>query len=110
MSAPRSPVSLPDSAPQRTELAWSRSVLAVVVCVAVLLRRAWPLHGARELAALAIISASAFVWVAAYVLERRTRRRRPEAFALSWRRLQLITAATVGLGIAAFVLGLFSPA
>ncbi|MFZ0170721.1 MAG: DUF202 domain-containing protein [Acidimicrobiales bacterium] len=109
MSVPATPASSPDSAQERTELAWARSILAVVACVAVLLRRVWPLEGARELAALAGISASAFVWAAAYVLARRTKLRQAERFVLSWRTLQLITAATVGLGVVAFVLGLFSP-
>ena len=48
--------------PERTDLAWNRTGLAVVVCIAVLLRRLRPLRGADQVVALAGISAGAMAW------------------------------------------------
>ena len=42
---------------ERTDLAWNRSGLAIVACVAVLLRRIWPLRRTEQIVALACISA-----------------------------------------------------
>ena len=55
---------LPDVglAGERTVLAWNRSGLAVVVCVAVLLRRVWPLHGTDQEVALGLIAGAVVVW------------------------------------------------
>jgi Domain of unknown function (DUF202) len=47
---------------ERTALAWNRSGLAVVVCVAVLLRHLWPLRGAGGDVALGLVAAAAMVW------------------------------------------------
>jgi uncharacterized membrane protein YidH (DUF202 family) len=47
---------------ERTVLAWNRSGLAVVVCVAVLLRHVWPLHGTDQKVALGLIAGAVVVW------------------------------------------------
>ena len=50
------PQEAPDAglAEERTVLAWNRSGLAVVVCVAVLLRHVWPLQGTDHEVALGV--------------------------------------------------------
>ncbi len=55
---PPHPPDPPDGglAEERTALSWNRSGLAVVVCVAVLLRHVWPLHGTDEELALGLIA------------------------------------------------------
>ena len=49
-------------AAERTALSWNRSGLAVVVCVAVLLRHVWPLHGTDHEVALGVIAGAVIVW------------------------------------------------
>jgi uncharacterized membrane protein YidH (DUF202 family) len=49
-------------AEERTALSWNRSGLAVVVCVAVLLRHVWPLHGTDEEVALGLIAGAVVIW------------------------------------------------
>jgi uncharacterized membrane protein YidH (DUF202 family) len=61
-------------AAERTALAWNRSGLAVVVCVAVLLRHIWPLRGTDDEVALGLIGAAVIVWsalLAFFTLSRR---------------------------------------
>jgi hypothetical protein len=66
----RHPGGDPGSARERTELAWTRSGLAVAVTVAVILRRLWPLSHDRAAAALAVVAAAATCWVVAAHLAR----------------------------------------
>jgi uncharacterized membrane protein YidH (DUF202 family) len=94
---------------ERTALAWNRSGLAAVVCIAVLLRRIWPLHGTGQDVALALIAASAMVWAAAYLVfaaaradQYRHRMNPPQV-------IYLMSAGTVVLSIGAFVLAFVSP-
>ncbi len=47
---------------ERTALSWNRSGLAVVVCIAVLLRHLWPITGVAEDVAVALIAVAAAVW------------------------------------------------
>ena len=58
-------------APERTELAWGRSGLAVVVAVGVLARRVWTLHGAVGVVALAVVGTGALIWLAGMRTSRR---------------------------------------
>jgi len=51
-------------APERTELAWGRTGLAVVVAVGVLARRVWTLGGGAEVAALVVVGVGSLVWLA----------------------------------------------
>jgi hypothetical protein len=55
---------------ERTELAWTRSGLAVAVTVAVILRHLWPLSPDRTVIALVVVAAIAVCWVVAAHLAR----------------------------------------
>ena len=55
----------PGLARERTILAWNRSGLAIIVCIAVVLRHLWPLNGTDESVALGIIAAAAIIWALA---------------------------------------------
>jgi uncharacterized membrane protein YidH (DUF202 family) len=97
-------------AAERTDLAWNRSGLALVVCIAVLLRRLWPLDRTDQVVALAVMSAGTLVWAVALRLGRvvsgevRARRGVLGAGAVS-----MISVGTLLLALAGFVLGIFPP-
>ncbi len=95
---------------ERTDLAWTRSGLAVAVCIAVLLRHLWPLHGDRQVVALVCISAGALAWAVTLVVGRRASTTRSERDRMSVRKAETLTIGTLALAIAAFVLALFPPA
>ena len=97
-------------ASERTDLAWNRSGLAFVACVAVLLRRIWPLHGDDQVVALACISAGAVVWALALSVGRALSARSGATVrVLSVRRASVIMAGTLALAIGGFVLAFFPP-
>ncbi len=50
-------------APERTQLAWSRTGLAMVVAIGVLARRAYTLNGTADIVALVIVAVGAVVWM-----------------------------------------------
>jgi uncharacterized membrane protein YidH (DUF202 family) len=94
---------------ERTALAWNRSGLAFVVCMAVLVRHLWPVHGAAQDIALALIAFSGMAWAAAlavFSISTRGRvvdlRPRPVIF-------RLTAAGTVLLAIVAFGLAFLAP-
>jgi uncharacterized membrane protein YidH (DUF202 family) len=93
----------PGLAGERTALAWNRSGLAVVVCVAVLLRHVWPLHGTDQKIALGLIAGAVVVW--AVVLAVLTlAARSPEAESPHGVNLfRLMTAGTLLLAFVGFV-------
>jgi len=94
---------------ERTALAQNRSKLAVVVCIAVLVRHLWPLDSAARDIAVCLIAAAAMVW--SIVLWTFTRSRAHEDGPMPLERpvLALMTAATVLLAVVGFVLALFTP-
>ena len=49
-------------APERTQLAWGRTGLALVVAVGVLARRVWSLVGPVEILALVVVGVGSLVW------------------------------------------------
>ncbi len=51
-------------APERTQLAWGRTGLALVVVVAVLARRAWTVDDAAGIVAVVLVALGALVWLA----------------------------------------------
>ena len=94
---------------ERTDLAWNRSGLAVVACVAVLLRRIWPLRGTDQIVALACISAGALAWGLALTVGALWSRSTGARWHLSPRRAAVITAGTLALAVAALALALVPP-
>ncbi len=89
---------------ERTVLAWNRSGLAVVVCLAVLLRHLWPLHGASEYLAVALISAAAVVWAIALFVFTRSVAYRDSGARLGPKVFPIMTAGTLILALVGFVL------
>ena len=95
---------------ERTDLAWNRSGLAVVACVAVLLRRIWPLRGTDQIVALTGISVGALAWGLALTVGRALWGRGDgPRVGLSQRRAAVITAGTLALALAALALALIPP-
>ena len=93
---------------ERTDLAWNRSGLAVAVCIVVLLRRIWPLHGTGRYVALGCISAGAVAWALALWVGRTLWSGTVQRTHLGPRRAAFITAGTLALALAALVLSLLS--
>ena len=56
---------------ERTDLAWNRAGLAVVVAVAILLRRLWPIHDGGSVIALGLIAGGAVIWAIGLGMARR---------------------------------------
>ena len=88
---------------ERTALAWNRSGLAVVVCVAVLLRHVWPLQGTDQELALGLIAGAVVIWTV--VLASLTLASRSPAVDLPHRAnvFRLMTAGTLLLAVVGFV-------
>ena len=95
---------------ERTDLAWNRSGLAFLVCIAVLLRRIWPLRGTDQVVALICISVGSFAWALGLSVGRAWwSRATRERGGLSPRRAAVITAGTLALSGAALALALLPP-
>jgi uncharacterized membrane protein YidH (DUF202 family) len=106
----RSRGSDPGVAGERTDLAWNRSGLAVLVCVAVLLRRAWPLDRADHVVALALIGVGASAWAVGLVTARSVSRTTHQGRdVMGAGTLRLICLGTTALAAGTFVLGLLLP-
>lgn len=96
---------------ERTQLAWSRSGIAVLVCILVLLRRVWPLDRADHVLAVLLVAAGALVWAVGWLLARRS------THPVDGREDAVLTAATVRalsvgtfmLAVAGFVLAILPP-
>ncbi len=104
---------------ERTELAWSRSGIAVAVLVAVLVRRLWPLGDAETFAILMVIGVGSGIWAAGMALAHRDRWRpvspTPDSpgpsspGAVGVRACRLLAVGTVVLAGAGLVLALLTP-
>ena len=95
---------------ERTDLAWTRSGIAVAVCIAVLLRRVWPIDRADHLLAVGLVATGALAWAAAIVLARRIARTTHHGRdTMDGPTLRLISHGTFVLALAAFVLGWLPP-
>ena len=106
------PLSEPDEglAGERTDLAWTRSGVAAIVCVGVLLRRLWPLDRADHAIALALVAAGAVAWASGLVVARRVAETTHQGRdVIAPGTLRLISAGTFVLALGAFVLGCFPP-
>lgn len=95
---------------ERTDLAWTRSAIALAVCVGVLLRRIWPLDRADHLLALGLVALGTIAWAVALLFARRIARTTQHGReVMDARTLRWLSAGTFVLGIAAFVLGWLPP-
>ena len=97
----------PGLARERTVLAWNRSGLAVIVCIAVVLRHLWPLKGTDESVALGIIAAAAITWALAILA---LRSGRSDGSPGGHRPFGLMTVATVVLAVGGITVTLLTPA
>jgi uncharacterized membrane protein YidH (DUF202 family) len=94
---------------ERTVLAWNRSGLALVVCIAVLLRHVWPLEGVGELIAVAAIAGAGVVWaVGLYTFSASAAGRLDDSVA-SEKVFRSLTIGALLLAVAAFLLAFFAP-
>jgi len=102
-----SDVPTPDEglAPERTQLAWGRSGLAVVVAVGVLARRVWTLHGANGVIALVIVAAGALIWLAGMRTSRRLELSMEPHGMTGRHAFGLMTAGTLVLALGGLVFG-----
>ena len=93
----------PGLAGERTALSWNRSGLAVVVCVAVLLRHVWPLHGTDQELALGLIAGAVVVWVVVLAALTHAARGRDANMPHGANLFRLTTAGTLLLALVGFV-------
>ncbi len=94
---------------ERTELAWSRSGLAVAVTVAVTLRRLWPLSGDKAVVALVLIAVGSAVWVVGMQLGRRAKLLSDGTGVVATSTFRMLTIGTLILATAGFLVGLLLP-
>jgi hypothetical protein len=90
-------------------LAWNRSGLAALVAVSILLRHVWPLDDTAEVLALGLIAAAAIIWGVALLALTTSGPRQAAGSLLPARTFGLITAGTLLLAAAGFVLAFFPP-
>lgn len=93
----------PGAAQQRTELAWTRSGLAVAVTVAIILRHLWPLSGDKALAGLAVIAAGSALWAVTMNVGRSAQHRTNGA-PLGESACRLMTIGTLALALTGFII------
>ena len=96
-------------AAERTVLAWNRSGLAVVVCVAVLLRHVWPLRGTDHEVALGLIGAAVIVWSVIFAVLTLSRGKPGPAVTHAETVFRLITAGTLLLALVGVVASFAAP-
>jgi hypothetical protein len=96
-----------DLAPERTELAWNRSGLAVFVCAAVLVRRIWPLESPERLLAAAVIGLGIALWATALLVAGHRATAAPRLPGVEFRRMMVATLAFAAGG---FAVSFFPPA
>jgi hypothetical protein len=94
---------------ERTALSWNRSGLAALVCIAVLLRHIWPLHGTGQDVALGLIAAAAMVWAVALLAFTTSAAGRESQPQERPRAIQLMTAGTIALSAVGFAVAFLPP-
>ncbi len=95
--------------PQRTELAWGRTGLAVLAAVAVLARRAWDLGGDYEVAALVLVVVGGLVWLFGMRLSRDLHVHMEPHGLTGTRAFGLVSSGTVLLAVGASIFGIIAP-
>jgi hypothetical protein len=95
------------SALARTVLAWNRSELAALICIAALFRHLWPLHGTGEATAFGVLGVAATIWASAVILTYR-RRSQDRPVHLGPDVFRMMTVAAVLFAAAAFALAFFA--
>ncbi len=94
--------------PERTVLAWNRSGMAFLIAIAALGRKIWPIDRANHGWVLAALGVAAAAFAGSlYFASRLRTRARYEGHTLDAHAFRLISAGTVVLAMAAFVLALF---
>ena len=94
---------------ERTNLAWNRSGLALLACLAIIARRFFPLDTrADHVGALLLLGVGAAGWAVTLFLGRRAGLPSSETAEIEGR-LRVATISTVAIAVAAFALGLFPP-
>lgn len=93
-------------APERTELAWGRTGLAVLVAVGVLARRVWTLSGWIEVAAMAMVGVGALVWLVGMRLSRDLHLTMDPHGLDGRTAFRLVTAGTLLLAVGGVVFGI----
>ena len=94
---------------ERTVLAWNRSGLAAVVCVALLLRHSWLLSHADRAIALGVITSAAVAWALAFSSITTRATAGSHYPSLGPGTIHLIGAASLTLAVAALLLSLLAP-
>ena len=102
-SPPPTPGGSPGLAFERTELAWNRTALAVVVCCGVLARRMWPFDSPGRLLGLGALGVGIGAWIAVLVFAGRRRGTPPDP---RGRQLRRITVATLAFAATGLTIGL----
>jgi uncharacterized membrane protein YidH (DUF202 family) len=102
-------ISEAELAGERTALAWNRSGLAIVVCVAVLLRHVWPLRGTDLDVALGLIAAAVAVWAVVLAVLTSSASRNAGTPSHGANLFRLTTAATLLLAVVGFVAAFAAP-
>lgn len=99
----------PGMARERTQLAWNRSGLAVVVVVAIMVRRLWPLGDAEAFALLVAVAAGSLVWAVGMFLARRSGVVRSTPGVMGTTACRMLTIGTLALAGVGMVLALLTP-
>jgi hypothetical protein len=97
-----------DVARERTALAWTRSGLAFVVCIAVLVRHLWPTEGTGRNVLVGLIAAAAIAWSIALLAFTRIDADRDGPRLLRPRLFVLMTAGTLLLAMGGLLLAFFA--
>jgi uncharacterized membrane protein YidH (DUF202 family) len=91
--------------PERTELAWGRTGLAVVVAVGVLARRVWTLHGAVGVVGLVVVGVGALLWLVGMRGSRRLELSMEPHGMTGRSSFRLIASGTVVLAVGGLIFG-----